>query len=91
MELFGAGIGSLPLILGIALFIGIVILVRQLLSPSGMIERRRSRRDRRRGQVMPELPFYDSDRVLVTEERRSLADRRKRTFMFITEHKRVTR
>lgn len=81
-------IGSLPLILGIALFIGIVVLVRLLLSPNSM-ERRRLRRDRRRGQSMPSLPFYDSERVLVTVERRNHNDRRKRAFMIITEHKRA--
>jgi hypothetical protein len=80
--------GSLPLILGIALFIGIVVLVRLLLSPNSM-ERRRVRRDRRRGQTMPTLPFYDSERVLVTAERRNLTDRRKRAFMIITEQKRA--
>jgi hypothetical protein len=88
METLGAGIGSLPLILAIALFIGIVVLVRQLLSPSGMTERR-ARRERRRGQPMPTMPFYDSERMLVTEERRNQTDRRKRTFMIFTEHKRM--
>ena len=81
-------IGSLPLILGIALFIGIVVLVRLLLSPNSM-ERRRLRRDRRRGESMPSMPFYDSERVLVTVERRNHTDRRKRAFMIITEHKRA--
>ena len=80
--------GSLPVILGIALFIGIVVLVRLLLSPNSM-ERRRSWRDRRRGQAMPILPFYDSERVLVTKDRRVVSDRRKRAFMVITEHKRA--
>ena len=84
MDIFG-----LPTLLAIALFIGIVILVRMLLSPNGMMERRRSRRDRRRGQAMPAIPFYDSERVLVTADRRNTADRRKRTFMIITEHKRA--
>lgn len=80
--------GGLPVILGIALFIGIVVLVRLLLSPNSM-ERRRSRRDRRCGQVMPSVPFYDSERVLVTHDRRVLSDRRKRAFMVMTEHKRA--
>jgi hypothetical protein len=63
--------GNLPVILAIALFIGIVVLVRLLLSPHG-VERRRLRRDRRRGQTMPELPFYDSERTLViTTQRRA--------------------
>lgn len=80
--------GSLPVVLGIALFIGIVVLVRLLLSPNSL-ERRRSLRDRRRGQAMPDLPFYDCDRVLVTEDRRVNPDRRKRAFMVITEHRRA--
>lgn len=84
LEIFG-----LPTLLAIALFIGIVILVRLLLSPNGMMERRRTRRDRRRGQSMPAVPFYDSERVLVTQDRRTTHDRRKRTFMIITEHKRA--
>lgn len=80
--------GSLPVVLGIALFIGIVVLVRLLLSPNSL-ERRRTMRDRRRGQMMPSLPFYDSDRVLVTEDRRVQDDRRKRPFMVVTEHRRA--
>lgn len=80
--------GSLPIILAVALFVGIVVLVRLLLSPNSM-ERRRTRRDRRRGQSMPTVPFYDSERVLVTADRRNLTDRRKRAFMIITEHKRA--
>lgn len=80
--------GGLPVILGISLFIGIVVLVRLLLSPNSM-ERRRSLRDRRCGQGMPGLPFYDSERVLVTHDRRVLNDRRKRAFMVMTEHKRA--
>ena len=88
MEQLAYSLGSLPVILGIALFVGIVILVRLLLSPNSM-ERRRLRRDRRRGQSMPTVPFYDSERVLVTAERRNLSDRRKRAFMIITEHKRA--
>lgn len=83
-----AGIfSSLPVLLGIALFIGIVVLVRLLLSPNSL-ERRRSR-DRRRGQAMPSLPFYDSNRVLVTQDRRVLADRRKRHFIVVTEQRRA--
>lgn len=79
---------SLPFILGVALFIGIVVLVRLLLSPGGSLERRRTRRDRRRGQAMPKVPFYDSERILVTQDRRGLADRRKPAFVFTTEQRR---
>ena len=80
--------GSLPFLLGIALFVGIVVLVRLLLSPNSL-ERRRSQRDRRRQQAMPSLPFYDSERVLVTEDRRIETDRRKRPFIVFTEHRRA--
>lgn len=80
--------GSLPVILAVALFIGIVVLVRLLLSPNSR-ERRRSQRDRRRGQVMPTVPFYDSERKLVTQDRRMHDDRRKHPFMIITTQRRV--
>lgn len=73
-------IWSLPAILGIALFIGIVTLVKLLLSPDQGFERR-SRRDRRRGGKQPEFPLYDCDRVLVTEDRRKLSDRRSHRFI----------
>ena len=88
MDKLAAIFGSVPMILGIALFIGIVVLVRLLLSPNS-IERRRVRRDRRYSQVMPTVPFYDSERTLVTEDRRNLNDRRKRAFIIITEQKRA--
>lgn len=86
MEKLADAFISLPVILGIALFIGIVILAWLLLSPNS-IERRRLRQDRRRSQVMPTMPFYDSNRVLVTEDRRTLTDRRKHAFMIMTEHR----
>ncbi len=80
--------GSLPFILGVALFIGIVVLVRLLLSPNSL-ERRRTRHDRRRGQAMPTLPFYDSERRLVTEDRRRHIERRKHAFMISTTQRRA--
>lgn len=88
MQHFVDVVGSLPVILAIAEFIGVVVLVRLLLSPNS-VERRRSQRDRRRGQAMPEMPFYDSDRILVTCDRRTYKERRKRAFMFITTQRRV--
>ena len=88
MDKLAAIFGSVPMILGVALFIGIVVLVRLLLSPNS-IERRRVRRDRRYSQAMPTVPFYDSERTLVTEDRRNLNDRRKRAFIIITEQKRA--
>jgi predicted nucleic acid-binding protein len=88
MEQLADIFGSLPVILGVALFIGIVVLVRLLLSPNSL-ERRRTRRDRRRGQAMPTVPFYDSERRLVTEDRRKLHDRRKHAFMISTTQRRA--
>lgn len=80
---------SLPVLLAIALFIGIVALVKILLSPESSIERR-SRRDRRRGGPMPKTPFYDENNQLVTVDRRvSNRDRRKRAFMISSEQRRA--
>ncbi len=85
MELFT----NLPLILAVALFVGIVALVKMLLSPERGLERRSSE-DRRRAGGMPPVPFYDQDNVLVIEDRREQAiDRRKRAFVITTEHKRA--
>ena len=81
-------ITSLPFILAVALFIAIVILARILLSPDGALERR-SRRDRRNTSKPPQVPFYDKDRVLVTQDRRRRDDRRKRSFVITTTHKRI--
>lgn len=66
---------SLPVLLAIALFIGIVTLVKLLLTPENSLERR-SLQDRRRGKKQPEFPFYDSEEVLVTNDRRNRQDRR---------------
>lgn len=87
MESIFAVFGSLPVILALALFVGVVILVRILLSPEGAFERRTSR-DRRQLQSMPALPFYDSERVLVTRDRRN-SDRRKRRFVIMSTQRRA--
>lgn len=71
---------NLPTVLGVALFIGIVALVKLLLSPDRAFERR-SRRDRRKGLKQPEFPFYDSGQVLVSRERRNQEDRRCHKFI----------
>ncbi len=77
------------LLLGLALFIGVVALVRLLLSPEGGLERRSSC-DRRKGGAMPPVPFYDADRELVVEDRREEDDRRRRAFIITSEHKRLS-
>ncbi len=81
---------NLPVLLAVALFIGIVALVRLLLSPESGLERR-SRNDRRSGASMPPLPFYDLNHKMVNEDRRRVVapDRRKRVFIITTEHRRV--
>ncbi len=79
---------SLPFLLAVALFVGIVALVRILLSPESAFERR-SRKDRRRGGPMPQTPFYDENRELVTVDRREMDDRRKRGFVITTVQKRI--
>ncbi len=81
---------NLPVVLAVALFIGIVALVKILLSPESGLERR-SRNDRRSGAPMPPLPFYDLNHKLITEDRRQIVapDRRKRVFMITTEHRRA--
>jgi len=81
---------NLPVLLAVALFIGIVALVKILLSPERGLERR-SRNDRRSGIPMPPLPFYDLNHKLVIEDRRRIVapDRRKRVFMISTEHRRA--
>jgi len=85
MELFT----NLPLILAVALFVGIAALVKMLLSPERGLERR-SEQDRRHGGAIPPMPFYDKDKVLVTEDRRQQPlDRRKRAFIITTEHRRA--
>ena len=81
---------NLPVLLAVALFIGIVALVKILLSPESGLERR-SKNDRRSGAPMPSLPFYDLNHNLVTEDRRRAVapDRRKRVFIITSEHKRA--
>ena len=78
---------SLPVILGITLFIGIVILVKSLLVPGGGIERR-TEAERRSRVHAPEYPFYDSEQELIYADRRIASDRRKPRYV-ITENQRI--
>jgi len=75
---------SLPVLLAIALFIGIAMLVKILLSPESSLERR-SRQDRRKGAGMPATPFQDVDNQLVAVDRRAATERRKRVFVISSE------
>jgi len=81
---------NLPVLLAVALFIGIVTLVKILLSPESGLERR-SRNERRSGAPMPTLPFYDLNHQQVINDRRQIVspDRRKRVFIITTENRRA--
>jgi len=77
---------NLPVLLAVALFVGIVTLVKILLSPESGLERR-SRNERRSGAPIPTLPFYDLNHQQVIKDRRRtvLPERRKRVFAITTE------
>lgn len=70
------GVVQSPVFLGIVIFLGMASLIRVLLARDPKLKRVYTD-DRRRGSKMPETPFHDSDGVLVTENRRSQADRRR--------------
>jgi len=80
---------NLPVLLAIVLFVGIVVLVKVLLSPD--ILERRCRSDRRRADSTPRMPFYDSGEKRVSKDRRlvKVSDRRKHVFIITPEQKRT--
>ena len=67
--------GSL-ILLALVLFFATLVVIYFLLSRSSD-QRRVTFRDRRRNREKLLFPFYDCDHMQVTEERRSLTDRRK--------------
>ena len=71
------GVVQSPLFIGLVLFLGIISLVRVLLMRNSDIKRGNGDDRRCRKRKMPELPFHDSEGVLVIEERRVQADRRR--------------
>ena len=66
---------SPPILLGIVLFVVLLGLVRMLLNSDGHL-RRKATEERRCDSRMPPVPFYDSNRELVTLDRRRSHDRR---------------
>lgn len=70
------GIVESPFFIGIVLFLGIVALARVLLMRDPTLKRINVG-DRRREEAMPTIPFYDSEGILVTADRRTCPDRRR--------------
>lgn len=70
------GIIQSPIFIGIVLFLGIVALARVLLVREPGLKRSHGG-DRRKPGVMPDVPFYDSEGILVIQERRTCPDRRR--------------
>ena len=70
-------------LLAAALFVAVIWLGRVLLLRREAPSRQRQGRDRRSGRPMPPVPFYDSERRLVTADRRR-GDRRGRHIVFTT-------
>lgn len=70
------GIVESPYFIGAVLFLGIIALARVLLSKDPALKRNHGG-DRRRQAAMPAVPFYDSEGIYVTEDRRITLDRRR--------------
>jgi len=75
--------GSL-IILAIVLFFATLAVIFFLLNRD-INQRRVAFMDRRRNQEKLIFPFYDSDKILVDEERRTLQDRRKDRVIHVTD------
>ncbi|VAW93760.1 hypothetical protein MNBD_GAMMA23-714 [hydrothermal vent metagenome] len=76
METFLTFFDGTLIILAIVLFLATLIVIFFLLSRDSN-QRRVAFIERRRNKEQLIFPFYDSDKELVTEERRKPADRRK--------------
>ncbi len=66
-----------PIFLGMLIFLGMASLIRVLLSRDPSMKRSYGGDRRRANGKMPQTPFYDSDGVQVTENRRVQPDRRR--------------
>jgi len=69
------GVVQSPIFLGVLIFLGVASLIRVLVARDPKLKRV-YRGDRRRANKMPDLPFHDSDGVLVNENRRTQTERR---------------
>ena len=76
MESFLSYIDGSLVILGLLLFFATLAVIFLLLN-RGSNQRRVAFLDRRRNKEQLIFPFYDCDKILVTEERRAVMDRRK--------------
>ena len=76
MDSFFSDFDFSHLVLALILFIATLVVIFTLLL-RGSKQRRVAFMDRRRNREKLNFPFYDSDKLLVTEERRSETDRRK--------------
>ncbi|MDH5777703.1 MAG: hypothetical protein OEZ33_05800 [Gammaproteobacteria bacterium] len=70
------GIIQSPFFIGVVLFLGIIALARLMLMRDPSLKRGYGS-DRRQLSKMPVVPFYDSEGILVTEDRRTCIDRRR--------------
>ncbi len=71
------GVVQSPVFLGLLLSLGMASLVMVLLSRDPSLKRAHSCDCRRQNVAVPEMPFQDSDGVLVTADRRVQPDRRR--------------
>jgi len=74
------GIVQSPVFMGVMLFFGAVALVRLIFMRDPALKRAYGHERRKSREPMSSVPFYDSDGVLVSEDRRKLTDRRRTNF-----------
>ena len=74
-----------PIFIGTLVFLGMVSLIRILLSRDPSLKRHYGADRRLHKGNMPEIPFYDSDGIKVTEDRRVLPDRRRHRLLAMQE------
>ena len=78
------GVVQSPVFLGVLVLLGMASLIRILLVRDPNLKRAHSG-DRRGKGKMPDMPFHDSEGVLVAENRRAQIDRR-RTRLLAMQH-----
>lgn len=82
MESFFTFFDGALLVLALVLFFATLAVIFFLLSRNTN-QRRVAFLDRRRSREILQFPFYDCDHMLVSEERRLLADRRKAKAIYV--------
>lgn len=66
-----------PVFIGILIFLGMASIIRVMVSRDPSLKRNHGGDRRCTKGKMPQIPFYDSDGVQVTENRRMQVDRRR--------------